>query len=35
MKLYTILVEPISRKEFPGTKIMRLLEKTVVNRRLG
>jgi HAD superfamily phosphatase (TIGR01668 family) len=33
LKLYTILVEPISRREFLGTKAMRLLERIVANRR--
>ena len=34
MNLYTILVEPISKREFFGTKIMRILEK-IVKRKGG
>lgn len=30
--LYTILVAPVSRREFIGTKMMRLLEKRILNR---
>lgn len=30
--LYTVLVVPMSKKEFMGTKIVRILEKTLLNR---
>jgi hypothetical protein len=33
LNLYTILVEPISKKEFIGTRVMRFMEKTVAKRR--
>lgn len=33
LNLYTILVEPISKREFVGTKLMRFLEKTIARRR--
>jgi HAD superfamily phosphatase (TIGR01668 family) len=33
LNLYTILVDPISDKEFWGTKINRLLERLLTNRR--
>jgi hypothetical protein len=33
MNLYTILVEPISKREFIGTRVARLLEKIIVGRR--
>lgn len=33
LNLYTILVEPISKKEFIGTRVMRFLEKTIIKRR--
>ncbi|NLX70931.1 MAG: YqeG family HAD IIIA-type phosphatase [Clostridiales bacterium] len=33
LDLYTILVEPISKKEFIGTRIMRFFEKTIAKRR--
>ncbi len=33
LNLYTILVEPISKREFIGTRIMRFFEKTIAKRR--
>ncbi len=34
VNLYTILVNPISKKEFIGTKFTRLMEKLIAGRRL-
>jgi len=33
LNLYTILVEPISKREFIGTRLMRFFEKTIAKRR--
>ena len=33
MGLYTILVDPISKREFFGTKLARLMEKLIAKRR--